>query len=231
MLLCRRCGELDGTLIDAHDDRVDRLQKCACRADPPGARTRWVWPNYAFNTALELCFSCVAEVVHTGQLETPLFCATCAPLVEARNSTLAMDASDGPVLRARIPMSRREAEDGEERLGSMRGSGVVQRNLLMGAMTRLKSRRREQVRMIADACFEGMEQIPIADFLAALERVVVLHADCVVGLDRLFATDRSSDPRSFDADDAAPESQRRIDRVPTDYTLGGVALDKVKTRP
>ncbi len=170
MHVCRRCGELAGMFTDPRDDRVERQQKCACRLDSlrpsPTASIRVGWPSYDFNTAVELCFCCCAEVLHTGSFQSPLFCAECQPWVQARN-----DASLGFI----VPTNRLQTMDTdlesatrtvEERLAS-----EATRSALLGGMTRLKSRRRDVVAGVIEESFAQAFEVSVAEYLESQQEV------------------------------------------------------------
>ncbi|MBL8613636.1 MAG: hypothetical protein JNL38_40225 [Myxococcales bacterium] len=164
MRVCRRCGGLTGPFTDPHDDRVERFQKCACRSDSLGPVGREPWPGYDFNTAVELCYCCAAEAIHSGSHTLPFFCEACLAWVQAFNESFPGGA---------IPTERKATLD---------PSGVG----LLGAVTRLQGFRRERIVNFTREKFEGVLEISALKYLEAVKEVQRFEA--FQALNALFST-------------------------------------------
>jgi hypothetical protein len=81
MRVCGTCGEIVGTFTDPYD-QITRTQTCGCTS---ADSSRHPWTGYDLNLAIELCYCCAADVVHSGTLSSPMFCETCLMWVEALN--------------------------------------------------------------------------------------------------------------------------------------------------
>jgi hypothetical protein len=85
MQVCSTWAGLYGPFTDDwHESIVIRHQKCGCQ-NRSREQTEPRWPRADFNTAVELCYSCAAEVILSGSRWSVFFCEDCRPRVFALN--------------------------------------------------------------------------------------------------------------------------------------------------
>jgi hypothetical protein len=169
MHVCRRCGELTGLFSDPEAEGTERLQKCSCRLESMGPGMRAKWPGYDFNTAVEICQCCAADIMVTGTLDSPFFCEACIPWIQSFNES---------VRETSIPMSRRATMD----------SGVG----LLGAITRLQGFRRERVLEALERAFNPDQDVFALGFLEAQQEIARFATFTM--LTELFRSRRSTRP-------------------------------------
>ncbi len=181
MRVCRYCGEIAGPFVDPRDGRVERKQLCACSAAANGEDGALVWPRYDFNTVVEICFCCCAEVIRSGFYVSPIFCPECAPIVEKLNATGSVSI---PFVR---PVKPRFAPPGDG--APHRRSSVIPRT---GPIRRLDCRRRKLVSDFISDRLARNEDPTVAAFLAA--RGAVSREDAANELADLFRGWQTDEP-------------------------------------